>query len=261
MVPAIFLIALSPPAAIFSAEPVCPFQDSKVRDVVAKIGERLAAGPKPRSWQARAHSTTSYLNSEWKPKRTMTAEKIVTVDGSFWSEEIIRATETEGGRTRDVTKTIQTEARKQAEKQRRSTEDERRNVQRSRGRRSLDLTREEVLPFGPDERSGYEFTSKGLAEFDGAPVILLQSRSLIRSEEKLEGLYYIDPETFDVLRAELTIARKPAPLKRMEIDVDFQILPGGYQVMRKAVMRLHVGIVIKEIRIEAVETFSDYLIR
>jgi hypothetical protein len=253
------LLALASPTASSAAGPLAP-QALDPAGLVAKVGERLASFPKLESWQAKAHSTTSHMSSEWKPKKTTTADKVVTVDGGRWSEEILSAVETEGGKTRDVTAKLQAEARERAEKQRRSTGEERKDEQRSRGRRSLDMTRDEVLPFGPDKRAGYDFTLKGPAELDGAPVIVLQSRSRVRSEEKLEGLYYIHPETFDVLRAELTIAKKPGPLKRMEMEVDFQVLPEGYQVMKKAVMRIHVGIIIKNIRIEAVETYGDYVI-
>ncbi len=229
--------------------------------LVAKIGERIASHPKLDSWQARADSTTFQMSSDWKPKKTTTTEKIVTVDGGRWSEEVLSASETEDGKTRDITNKLQEEARDRAEKQARQTPDERKNEQQSRGRRSLDMTRDEVLPFGPDKRSGYDFTVKGEAELDGAPVILLQSRSRVRSKEKLEGVYFIHPETFEVIRAELTLAKKPGPLKRMEMEVDFLVLPEGYQVMKKAVMRIHVGLIVKNIRVEAVETYSDYVVR
>ena len=236
-------------------------QSPDAAGLVAKIGERQASHPKLDSWQARANSTTFQMNSDWKPKKTTTTEKIVTVDGGLWSEEILSASETEDGKTRDVTKKLQEEARARVEKQNRQTPDKRKNEQQSRGRQSMDMTRDEVLPFGPDKLSGYDFTVKGTADLDGAPVILLQSRSRIRSKEKLEGLYYIHPETFEVLRAELTLAKKPGPLKRMEMEVDFLVLPEGYQVMKKAIIRIHVGIIVKNIRVEAVETYSDYVVR
>ena len=248
------------PASVNSSAARLSAQVPDAAGLVAKIGERLASHPKLDSWQARANSTTFQMNSDWKPKKTTTTEKIVTVDGGLWSEEILSASETEDGKTRDVTKKLQEEARDRIEKQDRQTPDKRKNEQQSRGRQSMDMTRDEVLPFGPDKLSGYDFTVKGTADLDGAPVILLQSRSRIRSKEKLEGVYYIHPETCDVLRAELTIAKKPGPLKRMEMEVDFLVLPEGYQVMKKAVMRIHVGLIIKNIRIEAVESYSDYVV-
>jgi len=226
--------------------------------LVERMAERQASYPKLESWQARANSTSSRMTAEWTPKSTTISEKIVTVDGPYWSEEILSATETEGGRTRDVTKKMQQEARESAAKQRRSTPDERQADQRSRGRRGLDMARDELFPFGPDKRGGYDFTLEGPSGLDGAPVVLLRSRSRVRSQEKLEGLYFVDPETYDVRRVELTLAKRPAVLKRMEMEIDFTVLPEGPHMMTKAVMRIHVGIIVKNIRVEAVETYSDF---
>jgi len=229
--------------------------------LVAKVGERIASYPKLESWQARAHSTKSRMSSDWMPKSTTISEKIVTLDGGRWSEEILSAQETEDGRCRDVTNKLRAEARARAEKQRRSAGEVRKNEPRSRGRHSPDVIREEAFPFGPEKRSGYDFAVKGPAELDGRPVILLRSRSRVRSDEKLEGLYYVHPETFDVLRAELTVAKRPIPVRRIEVEIDFLVLPDGYQVMKKAVVRVHLGLIVKNIRVETVETYSDHVVR
>lgn len=255
------LIASREPGVAQSSSPGGASTAMAAVELVAKLGDRLASYPKLESWQAKAVSTTSFMNSAWKPTKTTTTEKVVTVDGKLRSEEILRATETEDGRTRDVTEKAREEARERAEKQRRSTDEGRKEDQRRRGRRSLDMTSDEILPFSPEKRSGYDFTVKDDSEVGGARVLVLQSRSRVRSEDKLEGLYYIDPETYDVLRAELTIAKKPGPLKRMEMEIDLRVLPEGHQVLTRAVMRMHVGLVVKNYRIEAVETYTDHLIR
>ena len=252
------LAAARPVAQKASAANVQPASSPDALALVDKIAERIASYPKLESWQARARSTSSRMTSEWKPKSATASEKIVTVEGSLWSEEILSATETEDGRTRDVTKKMQEEARERAAKQRRSSADERKADQRSRGRRGMDMARDEIFPFGPEHRSGYDFTVEGQADLDGAPAILVRSRSRVRSDEKLEGLYFVDPGTYDVRRVELTLAKRPAALKRMDMEIDFTVLPEGYQMMAKAVMRIHVGIVVKNIRIEAVETYSDF---
>jgi hypothetical protein len=249
------------PAQAPSASPSSSSSSPEALALVEGISRRIASYPELGSWQARALSTTSRMTADWKPKSMVRSEKIVSVERGLWSEEILNATETEDGRTRDVTAKLRAEARERAEKQRRSTENERNDEQRRRGRRSLDIARDEALPFGPDKRDGYDFALEGTTELDGTPVIVLRSRSHVRSQEKFEGLYFVDPATHDVVRAELTIAKKPGPLKRMEMEVDFGVLPGGHQVMKKAVMRIHVGLIVKNIRIEAVETYSDHVLR
>jgi hypothetical protein len=247
-------------AAVTPIHPAAAQSSVRIPDapeLVAKVGERLASYPKLESWQARAHSTKSRMSSDWTPKSTTTSEKIVKLDGGRWSEEVLSASTTEGGRARDITKKLQAEARERAEKRRRSTGEE----ERSRGRRSPDVIRDEALPFSPEKRSAYEFSVKGPADLDGTPVILLQSRSRVRSGDRLEGLYYVHPGTFDVLRAELTMAKRPIPVKRMEMEIDFLVLPEGYQVMKKAVVRVVLGLIIKNIRVEDVETYSDHVVR
>jgi len=238
-----------------------PASSPEALALAERVGTRLASYPKLESWQARARSTSSRMTSEWTPRSVTMVEKIVTMDAGLWSEEILRATETEDGKVRDVTGKLREEARERAERQKRSTAEERKADQRSRGRRSLDMARDEVLPFAPEKRAGYDFAIEGSGELGGAPVVLLRSRSRVRSDERLEGLYYVDPATGDVRRAELTLAKKPGPLRRMDMEFDFRVLPEGYQVMEKAVVRIHVGLIVKNIRIEAVESYSDYVIR
>ncbi len=266
------LIASAPiPSAARTAPPAAEASPQKSRGakaptvsspealaLVETIAERQASYPELESWQARARSTSSRMTSDWKPASVVETDKIVTVDGLYWSEEILRATETRDGRTKDVTAETQKEARQRAAKQRRSSPGDREADQQSRGRRSLDMARDEIFPFAADRRAGYDFFLEGPSELDGSPVLLLRSRSRLRNDKTLEGLYFVDPATHDVRRTELTLAKRPAPLKRMEIELDFAVLPEGYHMMVKAVMRIHVGVIVKNIRVEAVETYRDF---
>lgn len=244
-----------------SSAPRLPARPARAQDaaeLAAKVGDRLASLPRPGSWHARVHSTTSYMTSDWKPKKTTTAEKIVTMEGRRRTEEVLSAVETEDGKTRDVTKKAQAEAAENAEKQERQAAKEAKDGKEARGRRGMNMTEDQLLPFGPETRADYDFTVKGAADLDGAPVILLQSRSRVRSDDRLEGVYFIDAATYDVRRAELTLAKKPGPLKRMDMEFDFGFLPEGPMVMAKLIMRIHVGLIVKNIRIEVVESYSDH---
>jgi hypothetical protein len=252
------LAAARPVAQKASAVKVQPASSPDALALVDKIAERIASYPKLESWQARARSTSSRMTSDWQPLSVVETDKIVTVDGPYWSEEILKATETRQGRTKDITKDAQKEAAERAAKQRRSTPDDRKADQRSRGRRGMDMARDEIFPFAADRRGGYDLALEGPSELDGAPVVLLRSRSRVRSDDRLEGLYFVDASTYDIRRAELTLAKRPAPLKRMEIELDFLVLPEGYHMMVKAVMRIHIGVVVKNIRVEAVESYTDF---
>ena len=113
-------------------------------ELVAKVGERIASYAKLESWQARAHSTRSRMSSNWMPKSTTISEKVVTLEGNSWTEEVLSAQEIEDGRSRDITNKLQAEARAKAEKERRSAGEARKNEPRGRGRRSPDAIREEA---------------------------------------------------------------------------------------------------------------------
>jgi hypothetical protein len=46
----------------------------------------------------------------------------------------------------------------------------------------------------------------------------------------------------------------------MEMGMDFYVLPEGYFVLRKMAVRIHVGLVVKNIRQDVIEEYSDYRI-
>ena len=185
------------------------------------------------------------------------------MDGRLWSEEILSA-DRDRGRQGPATspRSCRRKPAERAEKQRRSSADERKDEQRSRGRRSLDIARDEVLPFGPDKRDGYDFTVEGTAELDGAPVIVLRSRSRVRSDEKFEGLYFVDPGDLrrPPGRADPRQEARP-PQAHGDGDRLRWSSRRATMVMTKAVMRIHVGLIVKNIRIEAVESYSDHVVR
>jgi len=62
------------------------------------------------------------------------------------------------------------------------------------------------------------------------------------------------------VRAELRLAKNPGPLKVMEMSMDFLVIPEGYFVLRKMTARVHVGLIVKNIRREVVDEYSDYQI-
>ena len=47
---------------------------------------------------------------------------------------------------------------------------------------------------------------------------------------------------------------------RFEMEARFKVLPEGHLVMERSLIRIHVGLVVKSIRVEAVEEYRDYKI-
>ncbi|MGD8540489.1 MAG: outer membrane lipoprotein-sorting protein, partial [Candidatus Aminicenantes bacterium] len=125
-------------------------------------------------------------------------------------------------------------------------------------RRHMDFSFDELFPFNEKNRGNYEFTLLEENSLEGTSVYVIDARAKQRTKDFFEGLFYIDRETWDILRAELRLAKNPGPLKVMNMNLDLKVLPEGYLTVRKAYVRIHVGLVVKNIRREVVDEYSDY---
>jgi hypothetical protein len=130
------------------------------------------------------------------------------------------------------------------------------NGEDQKGRMNLSL--EEMFPFSEKNKENYDFTLLEEAVLEGTPVYVLDAKAKQRTKEFFDGIFYINKETWDILRAELQLAKNPGPLKFMKMRMDFQVLPEGYFALRRISVRIHVGLVVKNIRQEVVDEYSDY---
>ena len=126
------------------------------------------------------------------------------------------------------------------------------------GRRELSM--DEMFPFGLTERENYIFTRREDTELDGIPVFILETKAKMRTDKYYEGKYYIDKKDYKILKVELQPAKNPSVLKIFEMEAYFQVIPGGYFVLEKTRVRIHVGLIIKNIRMDAEEEYSDYVV-
>jgi hypothetical protein len=225
-------------------------------DLVEKIHENIQSTPEMNKWQVSVLTTLFKMDKNWEPKKKTVIEKLTIVENKKRIEKIIRATEYDKDKTRDMTAKYQAEAAKLNKK----NESRKRENRRPKGRRrsGLDLTREELFPFGENRRKDYEFELYDDPSVDSQGIYVLETRSKQKSSDFYEGKYYIHPETFDVVRAELRPAKYPGPLKLLEMHIEFDRLPGEYLVIRKSKVRIHVGLIIKNIRRESEEIYSNY---
>jgi hypothetical protein len=247
-------------AALIIVGGVASSQDMSDAEIIGKVAERVASYPELRNMEVRAVSTMVEMDKQWKPKKEIVVEKIMRMNDGLRSEEILSARQTEKGNTKDVTAEHAQEARKRAEKARRRREERGRDADEedSGGRR--DLSMEQMFPFGEDKRTQYDFVRRNDSYVGRRTVYVLEAKARIRSDKWIEGLYYIDKKTFDVLQAEVHFAKNPRAVKRFEMEAQFQVLPQGYLVLARSRVRIHVGLVIKNIRMQAEETYSDYRI-
>jgi len=252
----IFLAVLvsSSPLHFFSS-----YQDShelSTMEVVDKINQKVLSIPEMDNWQASVLATLIEMDKNWEPKKKTIIEKLTTVRNKIRTEKILSATEYDGEKTKDVTAKYIVEAAKFNNKNK--SEAGNKGKRKGGRHRGMDLTRDELFPFGENRRKDYEFDLLEETLEESQRVFVLETRSKQKSSDYFEGKYYVHPETFDVLKAELRPAKYPGPLKLLEMDLDFERLPEGYLVIREAKVCIHVGLIIKNIRIESEEIYSDY---
>jgi hypothetical protein len=235
-------------------------QVGDIDTLLDRIAERARAHPEVKNWRAVTRTVATEMDKNWKPKKTTQIKRIVTVAESGRSEKVLEALRTEKGVTKNVTE----EFIREAEEDRRAAEDKQAEKgTKSGGKKdetkgmSRFLRLEELLPFMEKERRDFTFARLPDEELDGRTVYVLESKAKIKDEKFWEGLYFISPESYDVLRVRLTISKNPKFVKELSTEIDFQILPDGNFFIKKTGMKIDAGMVIKHMRMVVEEEYSD----
>lgn len=235
-------------------------QGVTLEDIIARTAERVASYPDLPDVEIATESVLLEMDKNWKPKKRTEVEKTVRVVDGLRTEDITQATELRKGKTKDVTLKFRKDAQKNAVKarKRRARQGDGDSGGGGGGRRELSM--EQMFPFGEERKDKYEFSRKGNSYVGRRSVYVVEARAKTRSDQFVEGLYYIDQETFDILQVEVRFAKNPSVVKRFEMEALFRVLPEGYLVMSSSRVRIHVGLVVKNIRMEASEEYLDYKI-
>ena len=221
--------------------------------LVEKVGLKADLYREITNFKANVIATLYNMDKNWKPKKIEVVEKIVTIKGNRRTEEILSAIEKKKGKVKNLTVKYQNDARKAAEKARRQPE-----KSQKRGRRDLDLTLREYTPFTKDKRENYTYRLVKESQWGGQPVYLIAVTSRTKSDREWSGTYFIHQESFDIIRAEISPSKKPGVLKQFNLELDFQVLPGNHLALLRSKIKIHVGLVIKNIRVVAEEVYLDY---
>jgi len=255
---AVFLTAFVSGFALSFISPTLPLHELSAEEVINRIHEKIQSVPELENWQASVLVTLFEMDKNWEPKKKTIIEKLAVVKNKIRNEKILRATEFDEDKTKDKTAKYQAEA---AKLNRKNEANKGKNGERKGGgRRGMDLNQDDIFPFAENRKKEFEFNLREGSLEDKLKVYILESRSRFRTSDYYEGKYYIHPETFDVLRAELQPAKNPGPLKRLEMQFDFGRIPEGYLVILATRVRIHVGLIIKNIRMESEEIYSDYIV-
>ena len=189
-------------------------------------------------------------------------QKTVLMKNKTRQEKIHSAVEIKKGKQKDVTQKYINQAYKDMQKaarERKKAKDKNKGDE-EHGGRSMELSLDEMFPFSEKNKDKYDFALLEETAIEGIPVYVLDAKAKQRTKDYFDGIFYINKETWDILRAELQLAKNPGPLKVMEMKMDFEVLPQGYFTLKKIYVRIHVGLVVKNIRQEVVDEYSDYQI-
>ena len=193
------------------------------------------------------------MDLTWKPKKTTLVTKKISIDGKNRTEDIQQVLETKKGKTRDITQEYIKEVLKEEEKARKRAEKGKGGGRQGR----QELTRSQIFPFDKEQRKNLQFSFKEESTYKGIPVIIVESRSSIKDEGVYTGIYTITRDSLDVLRVDLVPTKKPAVLKTVEMVFEFQVLPEGPLAIKRTWFKMHLNVVIKVIRLEAEDEYSD----
>jgi hypothetical protein len=249
-------------AALISGIPLNLFDSSSpspelsTLEVLERLHDKIQSTPELKNWQASVLTTLYEMDKNWEPKKKTIIEKLAVVKNKIRNEKILSAMEYDGDKTKDKTAKYQAEA--EIFNRRNESNKGKSGGRKGGRRRGMDLSQDDIFPFGKNRRNDFEFgIREGFLE-DKQEVYILESRCKLESSDHYEGKYYVHPETFDILRAELQPAKNPGPLKLLEMQIDFDRIPGGNLVIKTTKVRIHVGLIIKNIRMESEEIYSDY---
>lgn len=250
-----FLILLAAAALRFSysAQDAMPLLD--------RISEKLNSYPKLETWNASVISTVTEMDKNWNPQEVVVITKNVKVINGERDEEILKALETKKGKTTDVTAKYINEARKEREKAEKEKSDKK-NIEGEKegGSQGLEMSSEDLFPFAENKRIKYDFVQLEDESMNGRPVRVLESRAKVKNPEIWEGKYYIDRESFDILKIDIKPSKNPKMVKDFEMEISFELLENGSFVVKKSKVLINGGIFIKHIRMVIEEEYSDFKI-
>jgi hypothetical protein len=240
MVLAFFTIGLSP---------VSP-QDKDLVPLLDKITARIDSYPKNLNYKAMCVSNETKMNKQWQPEQTITTKSIQKKINNEESNEILEAIETENRKSKDITAKIIKQAKKQREQGEKDAKE--------KGRPEKENMYSAYFPFTKEKRAKYNFQKLNDSVIEGRPVFLIEAKAKEKDEKLLEGKYYIDQKTYDVLKLEATPSKIPIFVKEMEMEMDFKVLPEGNLVVKRVKARADASLLVKHFRVITEVEYSDY---
>jgi hypothetical protein len=222
--------------------------------VLDGVEARLKTGFSYKGWASDSTTVITELDKVGRAEKVTRVAKSVRVVEGVRTEDILKAVAAEDGRDKDITRQYAGEQKARQEKERKRREDEARKGAKP-GRRSGSFDLDEIMPFAAAKRPGYEFLLRPRTE--GSPYLILEARARVPSDKAWNGVYTVDPATFDILRAEVRPSKNPRFVKELWAEADIEALPGGQLFIKRTKFKVDGGIFIKHIRMIVEDAYSN----
>ena len=217
-------------------------------DLVDRINEKMDSYQADSTYTCLVTSTSIKMDKHWQPKETTIIEKQMVVDAGRAEFEILRAVEKKKNKEKDITEAVREEWR---ESQSKENEDE-------EEKREVTLTTEDMIPFGEERRSLYEFSQLPDTTIDNTLIHRIQSRAIHKDKDVYEGIYWIQADTYAIIRTVLHPSKNPKFVKELQLDFRFQELEGSRWNLSRMTSRVFIDLLVKKMRFQSEEVFRDY---
>ena len=206
-----------------------------------KTAERMSSYPENDNWKARIITKNTEMDKEWQPTKTTTTTMLVKSVDNVLSSEVLKAEEIEDGNTKDITQEVAEQTQEQIERS---------NEQRAEQKSQEDTedSSDPRFPFDEKKRAKLSFHRLDDTSINERPVFLIETVAKEKDETLFEGKYYIDQETYDVLKVQIRPSKNPMLVKELDMDIDFEVLPEGNRIERKSRTRVNGGPFFKHVR-------------
>jgi len=234
-------------------------QQDNLNDLIRKIDERSKTYKEYHEYSASAVSVYKEMDNSWKPGKVTSIFKQIRQVDSSRVETITRAVEIQKGKETDITEKVLANEKKRQDRAKGKTEDAKQSKKEGRNQ-TFAVGYKELYPFSDEERKQYIFSQKPDTVLSGKPLLHILASARERTGNRYEGSYFVDPQTYDILLIDAAPAKNPKFVKDMRIRMAFEVLPGNYWMFKSYRMRIFASLLIKKVRIEAEETYSDFTI-
>jgi hypothetical protein len=238
-----------------------------------------AAGLRAGEWDALLDrlETGSVRMGEPSPKSMTVLETLKDLDGdglvksltevtkrvefrdSTQNETVLKAVRTEDGKTRDVTGEWVEKSGKEKRSRERKSAEAHKDGNRKKDDQSFSLEGKDLFVFRKEVRGDYRFAWMTDTVVDGRRTRRFSAVPRIPGNGKFFAEYGICGDSTDVAYAQLRPAKYPKMVKHMDMALRFFHDGDGHYFLKDVRTRFTASLVIKKIRMEIAEAYSDIL--